>query len=74
MLEPQNALLHAEQLYIAGHESPEALAIWDYLTYGPWPNADAKKKYYALKLPAPTPYSALSAQSNRAGHVVKRAF
>jgi len=44
MLEPQNALLHAEQLYIAGHESPEALAIWDYLTYGPWPNVDAYKE------------------------------
>ena len=26
VLEPQNALLHAEQLYIAGHETPEALA------------------------------------------------
>ena len=44
VLEPQNALLHAEQLYIAGHESPEALAIWDYLTYGPWPNVDAYKE------------------------------
>lgn len=44
VLEPQNALLHAEQLYIASHESPEALAIWDYLTYGPWPNVDAYKE------------------------------
>ena len=41
VLELQNAQLHAEQLYNAGHESPEALAIWDYLNYGPWPNVDA---------------------------------
>ena len=43
VLEPQNAQLHGEQLYTAGHESPEALAIWDYLAYGPWPNVEAYK-------------------------------
>ena len=43
VLEPQNVQLHSEQLYNAGHESPEALAIWDYLAYGPLPNLDAYK-------------------------------
>jgi RimJ/RimL family protein N-acetyltransferase len=41
VLEPQNAHQHAEQLYAAGHESSEALAIWDYLSYGPWPDLDS---------------------------------
>jgi len=40
-LEPLNADTHAAALYAAGHESPEALAIWDYLTYGPWPNLES---------------------------------
>jgi RimJ/RimL family protein N-acetyltransferase len=40
-LEPQNAEQHAKELYSAGHDSPEALAIWDYLTYGPWPDVES---------------------------------
>ena len=43
-LEPQNAEQHAEELYDAGHSSDEALRIWDYLTYGPWPNVDSYKQ------------------------------
>jgi len=37
-LEPLDAAEHAEALYKAGHENSEALAIWDYLAYGPWPD------------------------------------
>lgn len=37
-LEPLDAQRHAESLYKAGHENAEALKIWDYLSYGPWPN------------------------------------
>lgn len=37
-LEPQDAEQHAEALYEAGHNTPEGRAIWDYLTYGPWPD------------------------------------
>lgn len=40
---PQDAR-HAAELYAAGHGTPEALKIWDYLAYGPWPDAAA----YAL--------------------------
>lgn len=40
-LEPQDPHTHAEELYEAGHGSEEALRIWDYLAYGPWPNVDA---------------------------------
>ena len=42
-LEPQNAELHGEELYDAGHSSDEALRIWDYLTYGPWDNVQSYK-------------------------------
>jgi len=42
-LEPLNADIHAAALYAAGHGSPEALAIWDYLTYGPWPDLESYK-------------------------------
>jgi RimJ/RimL family protein N-acetyltransferase len=32
----QDAVQHAGDLYAAGHESEQALEIWDYLAYGPW--------------------------------------
>ncbi len=32
----QDASKHATDLYAAGHESDQALKIWDYLAYGPW--------------------------------------
>ncbi len=38
---PQNAADHAADLYSAGHDSEEALQIWDYMNYGPWPSVDA---------------------------------
>ncbi len=40
-LEPQDASIHAEELFEAGHGSESALKIWDYMTYGPWPTVDA---------------------------------
>ncbi len=39
-LVPQDAARHAADLYAAGHESEQALKIWDYLAYGPWPSVD----------------------------------
>ena len=39
-LEPQDAARHAEALYEASHGSAEALKIWDYLPYGPWPTVE----------------------------------
>lgn len=45
-LEPQDASKHAQELYDASHASDEALKIWDYLTYGPWPDV----KSYAAAL------------------------
>lgn len=42
-LEPQNAELHGVELYDAGHSNEDALRIWDYLTYGPWANAESYK-------------------------------
>lgn len=35
-LVPQNASLHAADLYAAGHDSEAGLRTWDYLAYGPW--------------------------------------
>ena len=35
-LVPQNAALHAPDLFAAGHESEQALKTWEYLAYGPW--------------------------------------
>lgn len=40
-LEPMDAAKHAANLYDASHGSEEALRIWDYLTYGPWPDVAA---------------------------------
>jgi len=40
-LEPQNAELHGDELYEAGHSSVEAIKIWDYLAYGPWENIES---------------------------------
>ncbi len=40
-LEPLNPATHAAELHQASHGSEEALRIWDYLPYGPWPNAAA---------------------------------
>ncbi len=39
-LVPQNADLHAADLFAAGHETDEALKIWDYLAYGPWQSVE----------------------------------
>ena len=40
-LEPLDPALHAPELYEASHGSDAALKIWDYLTYGPWPDMAA---------------------------------
>ncbi len=40
-LEPQNVDKHAAELYDAGHSTEQGLRIWDYLTYGPWPDLEA---------------------------------
>lgn len=36
----EDTALHAADLYAAGHESGDALHIWDYLPYGPWASLD----------------------------------
>ena len=36
----QDAACHAGDLYAAGHESEQALKIWDYLAYGPWASVE----------------------------------
>ena len=43
-LEPQNADKHTDELYQAGHNTKQALAIWDYMAYGPWPDPDNYKQ------------------------------
>ena len=35
-LEPLNPAIHASELHKAGHDSDEALRIWEYLPWGPW--------------------------------------
>ena len=44
-LEPMDASKHATGLYEASHRTEEALRIWDYLTYGPWPDVEAYKGF-----------------------------
>ncbi|OED39370.1 hypothetical protein AB833_15670 [Chromatiales bacterium (ex Bugula neritina AB1)] len=44
-LEPMDAAKHAADLYQASHGSEEALRIWDYLTYGPWPDLPSYQSY-----------------------------
>ena len=43
-LEPQDAARHAEELYDAGHTGKEAMRLWDYLSYGPWPDVSAYRE------------------------------
>ena len=40
-LEPLNPAVHGAELYRASHDSAEALALWDYLPFGPW-SSEAK--------------------------------
>lgn len=40
-LEPMSADKHAAELYEASHGTEAGLRIWDYLTYGPWPDVEA---------------------------------
>lgn len=40
-LEPMDAVRHSKELYAAGHGCDQALRIWDYLPYGPWPDEAA---------------------------------
>ena len=40
-LEPLDPNAHAAELYLAGHGSTEALRIWDFLPWGPWPDEAA---------------------------------
>lgn len=42
----QDAALHTDDLYVAGHGSDAALRIWDYLPEGPW----ADKTEYRAKI------------------------
>ncbi len=44
ILEPQDARKHAKALYACSHENEQALKIWDYLAYGPWPT---EQDYFA---------------------------
>lgn len=41
VLEPQNAAVHTHELYQCSHRDEQALRIWDYLAYGPWPSEQA---------------------------------
>jgi len=40
-LEPLDPAVHAAELYAAGHDSNEALRVWDYLPFGPAPDEAA---------------------------------
>jgi len=40
-LEPLSADRHATELYAASHGNEEALGIWTYLPFGPWPSLEA---------------------------------
>ena len=70
-----NAALHAAELFEASHGTEEGLRIWDYLTYGPWPDVDA---YAALicadNLPVLIPCSSRSARTRPDGPVGQASF
>jgi len=40
-LEPPEPARHAADLYEATHGTAEALAIWDFIPYGPWPDQES---------------------------------
>ena len=39
-LEPLDPAVHTAELYRASHDGVDALKIWDYLPFGPWPDQD----------------------------------
>ena len=39
-LESQQATIHTDELFEAGHGTEEALKTWNYLSYGPWPSPE----------------------------------
>lgn len=41
ILEPLDPAVHGAALYQASHGSEEALRIWDYLPWGPWPSEES---------------------------------
>ncbi len=67
-LEPQHAAMHAAELFEAGHGSEEALRIWDYLTYGPWPDVSSYEATLRAQSSSfdPVFYTIRSNESNRA--------
>ena len=67
-LEPQNAERHAEELFNSSHSTPEGLAIWDYLTYGPWKSVEDYRSALRAQTASfdPVFYSIRSIKSGRA--------
>lgn len=66
-LEPMNAALHASDLFDASHSTMEALQIWDYLTYGPWPDVIAFSDFLRAQSASHDPifYAIRSKQSGK---------
>ena len=54
-LEPLDATRHGMHLYEASHSSDEALKIWDYLTYGPWPDVTSYQATLRTQSASPDP-------------------
>lgn len=50
LLQPYDSARHGQALYEGSHGSPEKLAVWNYLFYGPFESADAMNRWYAKTL------------------------
>lgn len=68
-LEPQNAQAHATELFEAGHGTDEALRIWDYMTYGPWPDAENYAAFLRKQSASFDP-TFMTIKSNKTGRAV----
>jgi hypothetical protein len=64
-LVPQDARVHAADLFSAGHDSEQGLRIWDYLAYGPWASEQDYTGTMRDSRPALTPFITRSARWTR---------
>ncbi len=71
-LEPLSASKHASELYEASHGSDEGLRIWDYLNYGPWPDAEAYAAFLREQSASKDPIF-YAIRSNKTGKVCGQA-
>ena len=66
-LEPLDPIADADDLYVGSHGDPVRESVWDYMSYGPFPSADAMKRWlrHRATLDDPLVFTVLHQATNR---------